>query len=116
MSEDLNVDPEAKFRQEHDVGPDLLDEELYYDQKVRAIKDGSKVWVVRNFDADIGRIYDLFYMGEQLGMVEDAGNRNDYRVYVRIQGETEFRAISDPPTLWDAVQTAEIQFDLDKID
>lgn len=107
MSEhDPSSSPERRFLEEHSVSPDNMDLDWYYVEKLQSINDYQKTWMVRNFDANIGRVYDLYYLGRHIGIVDDEGN-GWYRVYARSTGEEEPAALLDTQSLWEAVTFTE---------
>lgn len=111
MAEPLRLNPEEAFRAEH--GPsDAVAQELYYIHKTERIKDFQKTWMVQNFDTESGRVYGLWYLGEQIAFVDDEGDGN-VRVYGRVLGEEEPAALLDSKSLWEAISFTESWFGLD---
>lgn len=61
---------EEVFRNEHNP----IDRDAYYQAKAREIESGALTWAVRTFDANQGRVYDLFNKNVRKGFIdEEAG-------------------------------------------
>ena len=64
--------------------------ERYYKEAADKIKTGETVWVQRNFEAEGGRILDLFMGGRHKGfIIEGDDHHQEYESYARPVGNTD---------------------------
>lgn len=67
-----------------EIAPFSISEEeqqKYIEEKVTSIARGEPTWLVRNFDADSGRISDYYVEGKYVGSIERGDEIDGYDAY-----------------------------------